>query len=337
MVGKSSGKNMEIEKGDADSPDTELYGSAVLVPKKYNLRWLIIITVLVSAIAGSVFGFMAGGIPSLTQEFSGFFSQVINGNLPNHPVVQEDLAVINVVKKATPAVVSIIVSKSVNGAGVKKNFPSPSDGQGNEQNQGSSNTNNVQGGMSQERIAGGSGFFVTSSGVIVTNKHVVSDPTATYTVVTNDGKEHLAKILATDPANDIAVIKIAGNNFPILNIGNSDSLEIGQTVIAIGNSLGQFSNTVSKGIISGLGRNLTASGGFGESEQLNDIIQTDAAINLGNSGGPLLDINGNVIGVNVAMAQGAQDIGFALPADQVKKVVDRVEVMGKAAKRKLWI
>ncbi len=265
--------------------------------KKYSLGLTIVIAILMSVFAGSVFGFMAGGMaekvyPNLAQKFPALFLQNASGM--HQQVVQEDSAVINVVKKASPAVVSIVVSK---------------------------NPGNAQGGMTQEEIAGGSGFLVTADGIIVTNKHVVSDPTATYTAIANNGKKYPAKILATDPANDVALIKIDGGNFPTLKLGNSSSLQIGQTVVAIGNSLGQFSNTVSKGIVSGLGRNLTASGGFGESEQLTNIIQTDAAINLGNSGGPLLDIDGNVIGVNVAMAQGAQNIGFALPSDQIKKII----------------
>ena len=165
--------------------------------------------------------------------------------------------------------------------------------------------------------------------MIVTNKHVVADTTADYTAITTDGKEHVAKVLARDPVNDIAIIKIDGNGYPTLNFGNSDTLKIGQTVIAIGNSLGEFSNTVSKGIISGLKRKVTAGSGFVDSEKLNDIIQTDAAINPGNSGGPLLDIDGNVIGVNVAIAQGAQNIGFAIPASQVKSIADEVKATGK--------
>jgi serine protease Do len=165
--------------------------------------------------------------------------------------------------------------------------------------------------------------------MIITNKHVVSDLNAEYTVITNDGKEYSARVLARDVNKDIAIIKIDGENFPTLPLGDSDALRIGQTVIAIGNSLGEFSNSVSKGIISGLRRNITAGSGFGESEKLSDIIQTDAAINSGNSGGPLLDISGNVIGVNVAMAQGAENIAFSIPVNQIKKIVDQVKSTGK--------
>jgi S1-C subfamily serine protease len=143
--------------------------------------------------------------------------------------------------------------------------------------------------------------------------------------MTSDGKEYDAKILARDPVRDIAVIKIEGNNFPVVPLGNSDNLQIGQTAIAIGNSLGEFSNSVSRGIVSGLKRNLNAGSASGQSERLTDIIQTDAAINPGNSGGPLLDIEGSVIGINVAVAQGAQNVGFALPINQASRLIDQVK------------
>jgi serine protease Do len=116
--------------------------------------------------------------------------------------------------------------------------------------------------------------------------------------------------------------------FKVLKLGNSDNLQIGQTVIAIGNALGEFRNTVSVGVISGLGRTITASGG-GLIETLEDVIQTDAAINKGNSGGPLLNLKGEVIGVNVAMAQEAQNIGFAIPINRAKKAITQVKTLGK--------
>jgi S1-C subfamily serine protease len=166
--------------------------------------------------------------------------------------------------------------------------------------------------------------------MIITNKHVVSDTQADYTVILNDGKEYVAKVIARDPVSDIAVIKIDGNDFSPVILGDSDSIKVGQTAIAIGNSLGEFSNSVSKGIISGLKRNITAGSVLGGgSERLTNIIQTDAAINAGNSGGPLLNINGEVIGVNVAMAQGAENVGFALPINQVKKIIDQVKEKGQ--------
>jgi S1-C subfamily serine protease len=155
---------------------------------------------------------------------------------------------------------------------------------------------------------------------------VVDDEEAEYTVFTNDGKKHTATIVARDPTLDIALIKIEGNGYPSLQFGNSANLKLGETVIAIGNALGEFRNTVSVGVVSGLSRSVVAGGlTSGEIEELDEVIQTDAAINPGNSGGPLLDLQGNVVGVNVAVAIGSQNIGFALPADMVKVAVDSVK------------
>nr|MBP9728482.1 trypsin-like peptidase domain-containing protein [Candidatus Moranbacteria bacterium] len=162
-----------------------------------------------------------------------------------------------------------------------------------------------------------------------TNKHVVADEQAEYTVILGDKTEHPAKVLARDPSNDIAVIKIEGENFPVLTLGDSDTIRVGETIIAIGNPLGEFENSVSRGIISGLKRSFEASSGMGDSERLSGIIQVDAAINPGNSGGPLFSLEGVVVGVNVAMAQGAENIGFALPVNQVKRIVEQVRTTGR--------
>jgi len=300
--------------------------------RKIPIALLLLVTVVISSIFGAIFGFMSGGIvqkivPSLFKQFPSALAPKKSTDIVKETVVQEDSAVIDVVEKTTPAVVSVIISKDVPKVqdffGNPFNFPdffgSPFD----------QNPGQGQGGTEKKQVGGGSGFFITSDGMIVTNRHVVLDTTADYSVLTNDGKEHKATVLARDPVQDIAVIKIDGSGYPTLNLGNSETLKIGQTVIAIGNSLGEFTNTVSRGIVSGLKRNLTASGSFGQSERLTNIVQTDAAINPGNSGGPLLDINGDVIGVNVAVAQGAQNVGFALPSNQIKKVVEQVKTTGK--------
>lgn len=297
--------------------------------KPQSLKSTIIIAVIVSVILssffGAVFGFMGGKISNkvfskISQKFNiGQKGGEYSGS-NKEKIVEEDSAVIDVVSKSSPAVVSIVITKDV--PRYKSFFEDPF-GFFDEMN-GSS-----QGGTEKQKVGGGSGFIVNSNGTIVTNKHVVSDQSADYTVITNDGKEYPAKVLARDPIKDIAVIKIEGENFPTLELGDSDNLKVGQTVIAIGNSLGEFSNSVSKGIISGLQRNVTAGSGFGQTEQLTNIIQTDAAINPGNSGGPLLDISGKVIGVNVAMAQGAENVAFSIPSNQIKKIVDQVKDTGK--------
>lgn len=294
------------------------------------LAGVIIITIVLSSFFGAVFGFMAGGSSNLILSkiegrwgkiFSGA-SKSSNSSTSKETVVQEESAVTDVVEKATSSVVSIVISKDVTQYRRFSPFEfffGPDSGR----------QDNSAGDTIKQKIGGGSGFFVSEDGMIATNKHVVEDMTADYTVITNDGQEYPAKVLARDPVRDIAVIKIDGSNFSVLALGDSDNLKIGQTAIAIGNSLGEFANSVSRGIISGLGRNVSASSSFGEREQLNDIIQTDAAINPGNSGGPLLDISGQVIGVNVAVAQGAENIGFALPINQVKKIVEQVKTKGK--------
>lgn len=294
---------------------------------------IILLVIFISSVSGTIFGFMAGGFgqkmfAQLSRKFPEFFQVSGNSSKTNPTILQEKLieeesAIIDVVEKSTPAVVSIVVTKDMPRI---QNFFDPF---GFFDNQNPSDNSPRQDGSQKEKIGAGTGFIITTDGMIATNKHVVSDTAAEYTVLTSDGEEHSAKVLARDPVNDIAVIKIDGENYPTLNFGDSDNLKIGQTAIAIGNSLGEFSNTVSKGIISGLGRNLIAGGKLGDSEKLTNIIQTDAAINPGNSGGPLLDISGKVIGINVAIAQGAQNVGFAIPASQVKKITEQVKTTGK--------
>lgn len=184
-------------------------------------------------------------------------------------------------------------------------------------------------GTQEKEIGGGSGFVVSADGLILTNKHVVSDPDASYTIFTSDGKKYSGKVAATDPFQDLAVVKIKADNLPVLKLGDSNSIKLGQTVVAIGNALGEFSNTVSAGIVSGLSRKITASGGRGLRETLEGIIQTDAAINPGNSGGPLLNLRGEVVGINTAVASGAQNIGFAIPINKAKRDIQSVRSTGK--------
>lgn len=188
-----------------------------------------------------------------------------------------------------------------------------------------------QKGTEKREVGGGTGFIVSSDGIILTNKHVVFDGSAEYTVYTNAGKKYPAKVLALDPVQDLAIIKIEGENdtdFPTVKLGNSDEIQLGQSVIAIGNALGEFRNTVSAGVVSGLSRTVSASGG-GSSEVLEDVIQIDAAINPGNSGGPLINLSGEVIGINTAMVQEAQSIGFAIPINKAKRDIAQVVSSGK--------
>ncbi|HPT66269.1 MAG TPA: trypsin-like peptidase domain-containing protein [Candidatus Woesebacteria bacterium] len=173
----------------------------------------------------------------------------------------------------------------------------------------------------------GTGFIVSSDGLIVTNKHVVADIGTKYKVII-DKEEIEVKDIYRDPLNDLAIIKIEKNNLNKVDLGDSDKLKVGQSVIAIGTALGEFRSTVTTGVISGLGRGITA-GEVGEVEKLTNVIQTDAAINPGNSGGPLFNSSGQVIGVNVAVSQSGQNIGFALPINLVKESIDYFRETGE--------
>lgn len=240
----------------------------------------------------------------------------------------DESQVINVVEAASPAVVSIVITKDVPVLErYYEEFRNPFGGL-------FGGTYQIpqyrQNGTESKEVGGGSGFLVSQDGYIVTNAHVVSDLEAKYSVFLNDGSSHDATVIAADSLLDVAVLKIEGEGYTYLAFGDSSNLKAGQTVIAIGNALGEFSNTVSMGVVSGLARSIVASTGAGQSEQLTNIIQTDAAINPGNSGGPLLDLSGRVIGVNVAATVGsAENIGFALPANIVQKSVDSIRENGR--------
>jgi S1-C subfamily serine protease len=186
-----------------------------------------------------------------------------------------------------------------------------------------------QKGTEPREVSAGSGFVVDSRGYIITNRHVVEDPAASYTVLTNDGKKYNAELIARDLLEDFAILKIEKSGLIPLNLGDSSNLVLGQTVIAIGNALGEFQNTVSLGVISGLSRSIEVTDNYGQTVVLNDVIQTDAAINQGNSGGPLLNLNGEVIGVNTAKASNAENIGFAIPINKVKNAVKQAIETGK--------
>jgi len=179
----------------------------------------------------------------------------------------------------------------------------------------------------------GTGFVVSGKGIIVTNKHVVSETGIKYNVVTKDGKKYEIRKIYRDPILDLAIVQIDGGDLKALELGDSSKLKVGQTVIAIGNALGKFTNTVTTGVVSGVGRRVIAGDPFsGTAESLDDLIQTDAAINPGNSGGPLLNSAGQVIGVNVAVSEGAQNIGFAIPINAVKKITEEFIATGSVSR-----
>lgn len=287
---------------------------------------VVIISVLLGGLAGAaasagLINYLYGHTAPLIARTDWRQSQAVSGG--GHEAISA------VVEKTSPAVVSIIISKEL--SKMETNIRNPfADDPFFRQFFGDDFNLRVpnQKDTGPQEIGGGTGFIVSADGYIVTNKHVVMDTDAEYTVLMNDGSKHTAKVLARDPVNDIAIIKIDGKNLPVISLGDSSQVRLGQSVIAIGNALGEFRNTVSAGIISGLARSLTADGGD-FSEQLSGLFQTDAAINSGNSGGPLLDLQGRVIGINTAMANGAQSIGFAIPINDVKAVIEGVQQYGK--------
>lgn len=256
------------------------------------------------------------------------------------PLYPSETLVVNTVKKANPAVVAITVSKNVP---VYERYlervPSPfEDFFGDDFFGGFTIPQLRQNGTELREVGGGSGFLVSADGYIVTNRHVVADESAEYTVFANDGKKYDAEVIARDPALDLAIIKINGSDFPHLTFADSEKLEVGQTVIAIGNALAEFRNTVSVGVVSGLSRSIVASDSLGRNaEALDQLIQTDAGINHGNSGGPLLNLSGEVIGVNVAIAEGAENIGFAISGNSVRSVVESVKTTGKIVRPYLGV
>lgn len=194
-------------------------------------------------------------------------------------------------------------------------------------------------GQDYESAAAGTGIIVTSDGYILTNKHVINGATS-ITVVLDDGTTYEdVELVATDPLNDVAFLKIKDvSGLTAATLGDSKTLSVGQQVMAIGNALGQYQNTVTVGVVSGLGRSITASDGSGyNTETLNDMIQTDAAINSGNSGGPLVNAAGEVIGINTATSTSAENMGFAIPISSVKGMLKQLVETGKAERTYLGV
>ena len=270
---------------------------------------------------------------------------------PETVFVEESLT-IDAISKVNPSVVSIIASKQLaamrrpvslfdlfgsefgfGGPGLERRdsfgqSPAPSDQEGPKQ-----------------KVGGGTGFIISTDGLVLTNKHVIDDATAEYSVVLADGSELFAKVLSKDPLNDIAFVQLFEDDdlsqkpadLPIVTLGDSDQLPVGSKVIAIGNALSEFDNTTTSGIISGLGRSITASNSMGAADKLSNLLQTDASINPGNSGGPLVNLNGEVIGINTAIAQSANGIGFAIPINEAKNLVETVIEHGKIIRPMLGV
>lgn len=250
------------------------------------------------------YGLIGGIIGSLivVSVFIAFQGEKITNvtNTQQNLVLQEDSAVIEAVTKVSSSVVSIISNRNVK---------------------------SIFGGVFEQKGAG-TGFVINQDGFIVTNRHVVEEDDAKYVVITAEGETYDAEIVAKDPFNDLAIVRIKANNLTIADLGDSDLLQVGQKVIAIGNALGEYQNTVTAGVISATDRIITAGSSNGSTETLEGILQTDAAINPGNSGGPLVNMAGQVIGINTAIDSEGSQIGFAIPINSVKAAIDSVLTTG---------
>jgi len=230
--------------------------------------------------------------------------------------------IVEIAKKVCPAVITIVISKNL--PKIEGFYMLPFGEEGFIMPK-------IKNGKKESvKIGGGSGFIISPDGIILSSRHVVEDPDADYTVIVEPTKKYPAQILGCDPINDIAILKIDEKGLPFLKLGDSDKIELGQEVVAVGNALGEFHDTVSFGIVSGLSRYIKATNEFSkQAERLRGLIQTDAAINPGNSGGPLVDMEGKVIGINTATVMGAQNIGFAIPINYAKKDLEEIKKFGR--------
>ncbi len=286
---------------------------------KYKTRpfGLATVVVLVSLIIGLVGGF--GSIYLLSYDNGSLAKKLGLNNATNLPitstktekiVLEESNSIIKVSDKVSPSVVSIMSTSMYQDI-----F-----------------------GRTYESSGAGTGFIITSDGLIITNKHVVSDANGKYTVILSDGRSFDASVQSQDPYMDFAVVKVDAKDLPVVELGDSDQMQVGQWTVAIGNALGKFQNSVTVGVISAKNRQIEASDSNGRnSEVLDNLLQTDAAINSGNSGGPLINLSGQVIGINTAIASQAQGIGFAIPINSIKGALESVKTTGKIVRPYLGV
>ena len=297
----SEPKKPQDEAPVADTPVAQ----TPVVPQRrgYRIARMIAVVVLICIVLGFIAfktypGMLSGNISGPVSDHSALRDD------GNNVITKEEEDIAGLVEKVSPSVVSIVTKSEGN---------SPMYGL-------------------QEQEGAGTGIIVGKAGYIMTNKHVI-DGVNNVRVVLADGTEYSdVKVLGSDPLNDVAFLKINGvDNLPAAEMGDSTSIRVGQKVVAIGNSLGQYQNTVTSGIISGTGRPISAQAG-NSVENLTDLIQTDAAINPGNSGGPLLNLRGQVIGINTAIVEDAQGIGFSIPINATKGILKGV-LAGKPVER----
>lgn len=238
--------------------------------------------------------------------------------IDNIRVLNEESAIISAIERALPSVVTVTIEKTTRTPDrIQINPFDPFSPFRQQPGQEQRLERNI-----------GSGFAVGKD-LIVTNKHVVSDTEAEFTVLDSEGNTYTVTDISRDPLNDLAILRLEGADLKVVEFGDSENLKLGQTVIAIGTPLGEFTNTVTTGIISGLGRGITAGSAYeGFVERLDNVIQTDAAINPGNSGGPLLNSQGQVIGVNTAVSAESENIGFAIPVNVITELISNFKEAG---------
>lgn len=322
---------------------------------------------VVAALVGIAFvsGIVGGSLTAL------YFTNGSQGVVQSPKVVEEHSYVeesqsIDAIKKVSPAVVSIVATQDLK---YYRTQPFPfyqffnndpfgdmepgfhfSVPQQNSQFQGQGQEGKDYE-IQKRKVAGGSGFIISPEGMVLTNRHVVLNKDVQYSVITNDGTEYDAEVVSIDPLNDLAVLQMIKKgeiekakaqrtkltNLPVVEIGDSDALQVGQKVLAIGYALGEYENTVTAGIISAKGREITADDGQNESETLSGLLQTDTAINPGNSGGPLINLAGQVIGINVAINAAGSNIGFAIPMKEVKPVLESISKYGRIVRPNIGV
>lgn len=271
-------------------------------------------SIITVAIVGGLVGFAGGWLGS---SYARSDNNILNGatNSQKQIITSESQLINNIAKTVGPSVVSVNVTSTSQNVGDFFGF-----------------------GLPQSEESAGTGIILTASGLVITNRHVVPSGTTKVSVTLSDGTElkdvTVVGRTASSSSLDVAFLNInntEGKKLTPATLGDSSKVKVGDAVVAIGNALGQFQNTVTSGIISGYGRSVRAGSSDGSQaiENLDDLFQTDAAINEGNSGGPLVNLNGQVIGINTAIAGNAQNIGFSIPIDDVRGLIQQVETTGK--------
>lgn len=299
-MGTKQGKQQSMQEEKIIQTEAETAPLTPVKDKKPSKKLRVALGALIFLVVASAAGFVGAAV---YDQFGGSSNAVLTRD---KVVMQEGEAVAEVAKKVSPSVVSIVTSQ----------------------------TAQTLFGYNVQQEGAGTGIIISKDGYVITNKHVVSDTTNSVQIVAADGTQYKSvKFVGADPTNDIAFLKIEGvDNLTPVELGDSSQMQVGQKVVAIGNALGEYQNTVTTGIISALSRPVTASDGQNSTETLDDLLQTDAAINPGNSGGPLVNLAGEVIGINTAVVTDAEGIGFAIPVNDVKGMVKTLLATGKVVK-----